>query len=704
MSNRVSFRVYLFIFFLLISLTPGLIILVASKHEAISWLLFAGVAVAFSFGLAGLVARPFRSLVQAVRNADPENGLIKIPKHGRLTPTEARELADALVVLANQQAEAKAVLEERVAERTSELAFSRDLLFKQNVELENLNLAMARRSQENQALLIETLYRSRELAILNEMSGDALAAWGLDDLNQRALNLAAKLLSVPIGLTGLLTERGEKWYCSEAIAPRFKTFAAENPTNQVAALLAYVLQKDCPLVIENLSQSEYPFAALIEATGLQTAMFFPLYSPEDKKSLGVLILGDQKPREWRADEIELMTTVSNQLALSTSHARLLDEIATERNRFNAVLNGVGEGVVLVDEHDRVLFANPAALRNIGLNKTYSIGQYDTASLLLVAAERSRELAAQLAESETVEPVQVERAGRTWSVSINPIYDNSGEFIGVAQVQRDVTEAARVDRMKTEFISLVSHELRTPLTSIKGYLELVLDGDTGPINEVQQRFLEIARNGSDRLMALINDLLDVSRIESGKVELERTVLYMTGAINNVIEPLRLVAQEKQLEIQVKVTPDLPPAWADRDRVTQILTNLLSNALKYNRPGGLVEVNVRVGDERHFLEIEVRDTGLGMTEDEQKQLFNKFFRSSSPTIRSISGTGLGLAITKALVEMHGGQIWVQSVLKQGSTFGFSLPIAVVPQVQTPFPFTEESLLSRKAANSQSNTSEV
>ncbi|MEI6044390.1 MAG: ATP-binding protein [Chloroflexota bacterium] len=686
MPNRISLRVYLFIFFALVGLLPESLFdlsNVLSDAKLQTWPIEFAFILVLSYFFAWLIARPFQRLVRNVRQMDQHEITPPSLLFGRFAPTEAQELAGALSEVAQRQADAKSILEERVAARTAELAFSRDLLFKQNIELENLNNAMTQRSRENQQLLIETLYRSQELTVLNEMSSEVLAARSFNDLHPRALELATKMLEAPIGLIGLLDDKNEKWYGSEAVDPYFAStwqqVSTENSPITASLLARETLKKGTLLAIEDISRLDYTEEPLLQLTGLQSVVFLPLYSPEDKKPLGVLVLGDLKSRQWRPDEIELMSTVANHLALSLSYARLMDEIANERNRFNAVLNGVSDGVVLVNEHSRLLFANPAALRNMGLPEKAVLSDYDPDLFLPVSIAQSQQLVAQLAQGEVVEPVQVERNGRTWGVSINPIYDKTNQFIGVAQVQRDITEAARVDRMKTEFISLVSHELRTPLTSIKGYVELVLDGDTGPINELQHRFLETARNSSDRLVSLINDLLDVSRIESGKIQLEQGLLYLKRSIHSVIEALHLTAEQRDLHFHLTFPPELPPAWADRDRVTQILTNLISNAVKYSRQGGEIGVTARQSADQQFLEIEVQDNGIGMTEEEQKQLFSQFFRSSNPAVRSISGTGLGLTITKSLVEMHGGQIWVESKLGVGSTFGFSLPVAPLSETE-------------------------
>ncbi|GAC1431772.1 MAG: hypothetical protein NVS4B1_30460 [Ktedonobacteraceae bacterium] len=258
----------------------------------------------------------------------------------------------------------------------------------------------------------------------------------------------------------------------------------------------------------------------------------------------------------------------------------------------------------------------------------------------------------------------------------PVRSANAEYIGRLYVFRDVTHEREVDRMKSEFVSLVSHELRTPLTSIKGYIDLLVDGDAGELNEEQLEYLGIAKNNADRLVALINDLLDVSRIESGKVELQRTVVDLVRLIQNAASSLRpqIDAKGQHLELDLSRTPHA--VLADADRVTQILTNLLSNAYKYTPPGGTISV-IAHGEENDRVRVEVKDTGIGLSSEEMGKLFTKFFRAKNRTTQAVGGTGLGLTITRSLVEMHGGEITVASVVGQGTTFSFTLPILQTTQ---------------------------
>jgi signal transduction histidine kinase len=230
-------------------------------------------------------------------------------------------------------------------------------------------------------------------------------------------------------------------------------------------------------------------------------------------------------------------------------------------------------------------------------------------------------------------------------------------------------------MKDEFVSVVSHELRTPLTSIKGYVDLLVAGGVGSLDELQREFLGIVKENADRLVGLINDLLDISRIESGKVELHRAAVPLQPLVESVVQSLRPQLKAKEQTIRTNVPGDLPPAFCDQARVLQILTNLLSNAHKYTPAGGTIDVCA--AHQGAYLRIDVRDDGVGLSPEDQAQLFNKFFRAKNQLAIEVGGTGLGLAITRYLVEMQGGEISVRSALGSGSTFSFTLPLGEPPR---------------------------
>jgi signal transduction histidine kinase len=236
-----------------------------------------------------------------------------------------------------------------------------------------------------------------------------------------------------------------------------------------------------------------------------------------------------------------------------------------------------------------------------------------------------------------------------------------------QLEQQNLAILEANRLKTEFVSMVSHELRTPLTSIQGYAELLLEDER--MDDEERESLTIVKKNADRLLVLINDLLDLSRIEAGRVDLHRTSLDLTCLISEVARSLRPLIEAKQQRLRLDLGDALPAVWADADRVTQILTNLISNAHKYTLVEGSITVAARRDDE--FVRVDVSDTGMGLSPEDQAQLFTKFFRAHERLPHAGRGTGLGLVITRLLVELHGGQITVSSAPGQGSTFSFSLP---------------------------------
>jgi signal transduction histidine kinase len=217
------------------------------------------------------------------------------------------------------------------------------------------------------------------------------------------------------------------------------------------------------------------------------------------------------------------------------------------------------------------------------------------------------------------------------------------------------------------VGTVSHELRTPLTAIRGFIELVADGEAGPVTETQREFLQIAARNSDKLGVLINDLIDMNLIESRRLDIRRGPLDLTEVLSDVASTFRTMAQSKGLAFREEVQ-QLPRIYGDGRRLVQVFSNLISNAIKYT-PGGEVGISAAPGE--HGVEVTVHDSGIGLTLDEQAQLFTRFFRGRSPVVTEAGGTGLGLVIAKAIIERHEGTITVESQVGKGTRFLVTLP---------------------------------
>jgi signal transduction histidine kinase len=232
----------------------------------------------------------------------------------------------------------------------------------------------------------------------------------------------------------------------------------------------------------------------------------------------------------------------------------------------------------------------------------------------------------------------------------------------------------VNQLKNDFVSLVSHELRTPLTAISGYLDLLLEAQSGQAASSSD-LLAIMKRNTDRLVKLLDELLDLSRIESGRMELTLSSVSVIPLIAEVVSLLQPQIEAKGQQLTLNPTIALPPVLGDAEYIRRILTNLLSNAHKYTPSGGHIWVTA---DHREgWVRIDVGDDGIGLSAEDQAHVFDKFFRARRPAAQEVGGTGLGLAITRLLVEMHGGQITVSSMPGQGATFSFTLPAAGFPR---------------------------
>jgi signal transduction histidine kinase len=250
-----------------------------------------------------------------------------------------------------------------------------------------------------------------------------------------------------------------------------------------------------------------------------------------------------------------------------------------------------------------------------------------------------------------------------------------QYFGTVSIFRDITKEVEVDNLKSEFVSTVSHELRTPMTSIKGYADLMLMGATGGMSDAQERYLQVIKNNADRLHMLVNDLLDISRIETNKTVLDLRPLDVSQVVNEVMEGHlhgRIQNQNKPINIEINMPDTLPLVQADQAKLTQILTNLVDNAFNYTPEGG--KVTVTAWPDGSFINVSVADTGIGISQKNLHKIFERFFRSEHAEVQSIPGTGLGLSIVSSLIQMHGGRLNVESELGKGSTFTFTLPIVM------------------------------
>jgi signal transduction histidine kinase len=234
---------------------------------------------------------------------------------------------------------------------------------------------------------------------------------------------------------------------------------------------------------------------------------------------------------------------------------------------------------------------------------------------------------------------------------------------------DVTKQKEIEKLKADFLANVSHELRTPLVAIEKSISLLLEKSAGEISQTQNQFLGIAERNLKRLTLLINDLLDLTKLEAKKMELQRSPASIEKVISESLESMEVWAKTKSLVLESKLQPGLPQVNIDSNRMTQVVINLLNNAIKFTPAGG--KISVEAGFDQKEIRVSVADTGIGIEEKDLKKVFDKFFQTKADAPDDIAGTGIGLAIVKEIVELHGGRVWAESRQGEGAKFIFTIP---------------------------------
>lgn len=355
-------------------------------------------------------------------------------------------------------------------------------------------------------------------------------------------------------------------------------------------------------------------------------------------------------------------------SLADSLESTLGALQQEQARLRGILTSVTDGIIAVDDRGRIALINPQAAGLLGVSP-------DVVGTVLEELPLPVDVTGLFTECLKSNLVcsadfQAPQAEGHLVIQVAPIRAGEDGGWGAVAVVRDVTAARRLEEMRRQFISDASHEIRTPLTSIGGFAAAIADG-TAATSEERTRSASLIVREVERLTRLVNELLNLSRIESGAIKLQLEEVDLSELIEAAVESFGGQAEEKRVRINVDVPQQLPHVRADADRVYQVLVNLLSNALRFNRPEGEILVSVKQGN--GFVKVGVKDTGPGIPAAQLPRIWERFHRADSSRARQEGGTGLGLAIVRSLVEAHGGKVSAESELGKGSTFSFTLPIA-------------------------------
>ncbi len=459
-------------------------------------------------------------------------------------------------------------------------------------------------------------------------------------------------------------------------------------------LAGWVIANRESILLDDVCQDAHWSMVVEPGSTYRSALGVPLLVGEDM--LGSLLLFHHEVARFSEDQLDLVQATAKQVGMAINNAELFNLIRdqaedlgtmlrnqqVETSRSHAILEAVAEGVLVTDAQNKITLFNASAEQILGLQSTQVLGQSleNFIGLFGAAAQSWTDTIRSWAHrpdsyqtGETYSEAITLENDHVVTVNLAPVFSRD-EFLGTVSIFHDITHQVEVDRIKAEFVANVSHELRTPMTSIKGYVDVLLMGAAGELGEQQAHFLEIVKNNTDRLTVLVNDLLDISRIEAGRIKLTMQPVEMHDIVEELFTGLRLRAQKqaKPLEFIIELPSDLPRVIGDPERVRQILSNLLENAYHYNLEDGTVTLRAR--SRQGFVQVDVIDTGIGIHPDDKERIFERFFRGEHPTVMATSGTGLGLSIVQNLIQLHGGSIWVESsgMPGKGSTFSFTLPI--------------------------------
>jgi two-component system phosphate regulon sensor histidine kinase PhoR len=434
-------------------------------------------------------------------------------------------------------------------------------------------------------------------------------------------------------------------------------------TSSAAGIAGAVAQSRAPVAVKEAGeQPRLARGDLLLESGAAACVAVPLVA-HGGGLYGVLAVYAETPRAWRDDEVQTLSTLASASSASVSNAELYQRVAEEKERSGAILANIADGIVAVGRDDRIVLWNSMAAQITGVPASEALGR-------LVPEVLQRELAADGSEEPGERRVAIKRdGGEVWlALSEAVMLDSAGSVAGRIFAFRDVSRERIVEQMKSDFVSAVSHELRTPLTSIYGFAETLKRSDVDFSDAERETFLRHIAAESERLIRIVDDLLDVARLEGGNLDVALEAMQ----IGDVTEEAVAAVQGRENgghSFAVRIEPADLAVRADREKLGRVLANLLDNAVKFSPGGGTITVAAR--GRSNVAEITVSDEGVGLSAPERQRVFSKFFRAERAPAGE--GTGLGLFLVRGLVGAMGGRIWVESEEGLGSRFTFELPLA-------------------------------
>ncbi|NJP06639.1 MAG: GAF domain-containing protein [Chloroflexaceae bacterium] len=646
---------------------------------------------------------------------EPEQqGIWYQPGYGVLAlPLLVKERAIGVLVLQDPNPDDKLTRQQREVART--------IVSQAAIVLDNIRLyAEIRRfnSELEQVITQRTSELQTEkdrLHTLHEISTEVSSTLDLDTLLETSLTALVRITSASYGMVMVIDQESFQLETRARLGLPEENLHHRLPMG--TGIAGWVVEHKKPVIIVDVHLDERVLIsdltldddAADEQTLSGSLIAVPLIAHNEVS--GVIIIGHPQKTYFNDDHLRMLTASAGAIALGIHNANLYLAIVSEMEyrsellqrqrrettQIQSILQSLSDGVVVCDADGDILLANPAASRILN----YEIEQLLLSNLQTV---QERMMPASIADMSLIELMQrpmntnnepriLEHTTRIDRHDVNlklgPVIKENIqediEILGALLVIRDITRERQYDRLKTEFIGTMSHELRTPMTAIKGFTQMLAMGGLGQINDTQREILTTIQTNAERMISIINDVLSITKIETGAIDLEIRPLHLVEVLSGVVSELQSFISKRQHELHLSIPPGLPLIRADRTCLHQILFNILGNAVKYTPSEGEIwveayEANLdaipgTVRDKiiagRRYTRIDIRDTGVGIAAEEQERIFERFYRTENPLKVEAGGTGLGLSLTKPLIELLGGRIWLKSEINEGSTFSFILP---------------------------------
>lgn len=512
-------------------------------------------------------------------------------------------------------------------------------------------------------------YRVRQREYLLEISRALTAQLHLDELLQMVLQAATEMLSGQAGLIALRNPDGgfiirASYGLPQALTPYFEPLLADIPDDTDRSRF------HIPGIADKLGQ-------IVAGLGLRLQQVVALPMTIKPELIGVLYVFRAYGTRFTANDRQVLASFADQAAIAVHNAQLYERVSYEKRRLDAILEYSADGVLILDSAHRIVVFNHALAQLSGWPATDALGRHHDEVIRWTRLETDMDFCKAVAGGwplSPARPIYVEgdlRRHHGGSVSIGityaPLFDRDGRLVNIIADVRDITRFREADEIKSTFISVVSHELKTPVALIKGYADTLLREDARWDPEMTHESLTVIVEEADRLNKLIDDLLDASRLQAGGLSLEMEPTMLTALVERVADHFRTQTQAHELD--VRFPTDFPAVPGDPARLEQVLNNLVSNAIKYSPSGARIEISGRVLPDDVI--VTVSDEGTGIPFEEQYRIFERFFRGARERNQRTPGAGLGLYLAKAIVEAHGGRIWVESNPGEGAAFSFTIP---------------------------------